>query len=49
MGPLTVRRIPMNRYDNCFDHAVHDMLLMLAAKLVMGICMFEWHVIASVA
>jgi len=29
--------------------SVHHMLLMLADKFVMGICMFEWHIVANVA
>ncbi len=40
----------MNRYTRLLpDHAMHDLLLMLADKLVMGICMFEWHVMANLA
>ncbi len=49
MALLIVRRIPTNRYGYCLDHAVHHMLLMLADKFVMGICMFEWHIVANVA
>lgn len=49
MALLIVRRIPTNRYGYCLDHAVHHMLLMLADKFVMGICMFERHIVANVA
>ncbi len=40
----------MNRYTRLLpDHAMHDMLLMFADKMVMGICMCEWYIIANLA
>ena len=48
-GSIDCQENPNEQVWLLSDHAMHDLLLMLADKLVMGICMREWHIIVIVA